>query len=139
MTSLLYIRAVNKSPTCSWHARFTRPVFLWALCAVLTEIAVQLLEKITRWSVPPWLMLLPVIPAICFVVTLVRSVQKMDELQKRICLESVFIAFMLTLILAFVVAGLDQAGIYHAKSDVLGTPMIGLWAGSYIISAWRYR
>jgi len=106
---------------------------------VLTEIAVQSLGKIPTWSVPPWVTLLPVIPAICFVVALFRSVQKMDELQKRICLESVFIAFMLTLVLAFVVAGLDQAGIYHAKSDVLGTPMMGLWASTYIISAWRYR
>ncbi|PYP86509.1 MAG: hypothetical protein DMG65_18650 [Candidatus Angelobacter sp. Gp1-AA117] len=127
------------TPTCTWHSRFTRPVFLWALCAVLTEIAVQSLGKIPTWSVPPWVTLLPVIPAICFVVALFRSVQKMDELQKRICLESVFIAFMLTLVLAFVVAGLDQAGIYHAKSDVLGTPMMGLWASTYIISAWRYR
>jgi hypothetical protein len=84
-------------------------------------------------------MLLPVIPALFFVVTLFRSVQRMDELQKRICLESVFIAFMLTLVLAFVVGGLDQAGIYHAKSEALGTPMMGLWASAYIVSAWRYR
>lgn len=74
-----------------------------------------------------------------FVVALFRAVQKMDELQKRICLESVFIAFMFTLVLTFVVAGLDQAGIYHAKPDALGTPMMFLWACAYIVSAWRYR
>ena len=106
---------------------------------MLTQIAVESLGKITTWPVPSWLMLLPVIPAICFVAQLFRSVQKMDELQRRICLEAVFIAFMLTLVLAFVVAGLDQAGIYHAKSDVLGTPMMALWAVAYIVSAWRYR
>ncbi len=125
--------------TCTWHSRFTRPVFLWALCAVFTQICVESLGKISAWPAAPRLTLLPVIPAIGFVVALFRSVQKMDELQKRICLESVFIAFMLTLVLAFVVAGLDQAGIYHAKSDVLGTPMMGLWASAYIVSAWRYR
>lgn len=130
---------MTKTPTCAWHSRFTRPVFLWALCATLTEFAVQSLGKTTTRSIPPWLMLLPAIPAICFVVVLFRSVQRMDELQRRICLESVFIAFMLTLVLAFVVAGLDQAGIYHAKSDALGTPMIGLWACAYIVSVWRYR
>jgi hypothetical protein len=63
----------------------------------------------------------------------------MDELQKRICLESAFLAFLVTLVLAFVVAGLDQAGIYHAKSDALGTPMLGLWAFAYTVSVWRYR
>src|SRR5438105_4053422 len=127
---------MHKTSTCTWQARFTRPVFLWALCAVLTEFAVQLLGKTTTWSVPPLLTLLPVVPAMFFVVALVRAVQRMDELQKRICLESVFIAFMLTLVLAFVVAGLDRAGIYHAKSDALGTPMMGLWAGAYIVSVW---
>ena len=127
-----------KSPTCAWHSRFTRPVFLWAMCAVLTEFAVQSLGK-TTWSVPPWLTFLPVIPAMFFVVALFRAVQRMDELQKRICLESVFIAFMLTLVLAFVVAGLDRAGIYHAESDALGTPIIGLWACAYVVSVWRYR
>jgi hypothetical protein len=130
---------VNKTPTCTWHSRFTRPVFLWALGAVLTESVVQSLGKIMTRSVPPWLMLLPVVPAILFVVALFRSAQRMDELQKRICLESVFIAFLLTLVLAFVVAGLDRAGIYHAKSDALGTPMMGLWACAYIVSVWRYR
>jgi len=130
---------VTQTSTCTWHSRFTRPVFLWALCAVLTQFAVETLGKIATRPVPPWLMLLPVVPAMFFVVTLFRSVQRMDELQKRICLESVFIAFMLTLVLAFVVAGLDQAGIYHAKSDALGTPMMGLWAAAYIVSVWRYR
>lgn len=90
-------------------------------------------------GVRPWMRLLPVIPAVFFVLALVRAVQKMDELQKRICLESVFIAFMLTLVLAFVVGGLDQAGICHAKSDTLGTPMMFLWACAYIVSVWRYR
>src|SRR5437868_13432939 len=116
--------------TCNWQSRFTRPVFLWALCAALTHIAVDSLGKMTHWSVASRLALLPVLPAIFFVVALVRAEQRMDELQKRICLESVFIAFMLTLVLAFLVAGLDRAGIYHSTSDTLGTPMMGLWAGA---------
>jgi hypothetical protein len=114
-------------------------VFLWALCAVLTESVGQALEKTMPRSFPAWLTLLPVIPATFFVVTLFRAAQRMDELQRRICLESVFIAFVLALVLAFVVAGLDRAGIYHAPFDALGAPMIGLWACTYIISAWRYR
>ena len=128
-----------KSPTCTWHSRFTRSVFLWALCAELTEIAVRSLVKTTTRSVPLWLTLLPVIPAMFFVVALFRAAQRMDELQRRICLESVFIAFLLTVVLVFVVAGLDRAGIYHAESDALGTPIIGLWACAYIVSVWRYR
>jgi len=138
MTRLLYIERVTRSSSGAWHSRFTRPVFLWAICALLIEIAVQSLGK-TAWPVPAWLTLLPVLPALLFVLALFRAVQRMDELQKRICLESAFIAFLVTLVLAFVVAGLDQAGIYHAKSDALGTPMLGLWAFAYTVSVWRYR
>jgi hypothetical protein len=63
----------------------------------------------------------------------------MDELQKRICLESVFIAFMLTLVLAFVFGGLERAGIYRPAWDSLGTPMMFFWACAYAFSSWRYR
>jgi hypothetical protein len=114
-------------------------VFLWALCALVTEFAVESLGRMESWLAESWIMFLPVIPALCFVSALTRAVQKMDELQKRICLESVFIAFMITLVLAFVIAGLDRAGIYHPKSDALGTPMMALWACAYIVSVWRYR
>jgi hypothetical protein len=108
------------------------------MCALLTEFAVQPLGN-SDTRPPSWPAFLPVVPAIFFVVALFRAVRKMDELQKRICLESVFVAFILTLILAFVAAGLDRAGIYHAKSDALGTPMLFLWACAYIVSVWRYR
>jgi hypothetical protein len=109
------------------------------MCALLTEFAVQPPRATATGTIPSWLGLLPVIPAIFFLVSLFRAVQQMDELQQRICLESVFIAFMLTLVLAFVVAGLDQAGIYRAKSDALGTPMMFFWACAYVFSVWRYR
>jgi hypothetical protein len=137
MTRDIYSISMLKRPTPTWRSRFSRPVFIWAMCALLTELAVQPLGK-TR-PVPPWLTLMPVIPALFFVWALFRAVQKMDELQKRICLDSIFIAFILTLVLAFVLGGLDRAGIYHAGSDALGTPMMFLWACAYIVSVWRYR
>jgi hypothetical protein len=112
-------------------------VFLWAISALLAELAVESLGK-TRLA-SPWLNLIPLTAAIFFVVALTRAVQKMDELQKRICFESVFIAFMLSLVLAFVIAGLDQAGIYRAKGEALGTPMMFFWACAYVFSVRRYR
>ena len=108
MTSPIYSLNVPKTLLPTWRSRFTRPVFLWAVCALLIDFAIQSLGKTKL--LPSWLALLPVIPAIFFVVALFRAVQRMDELQKRICLESVFIAFMFTLVLAFVAAGLNQAG-----------------------------
>jgi|SRR5579859_6385357 len=118
--------------------RLKRPVFLWALAAFLTEFEVERIAK-DRVHLPVLVLLLPVVLALLFMVALVRAIQKMDELQKRICLESTYIAFMLTLTLTFVFSGLERAGLYSAPWDSLGDRMMLFWAFSYICTSWRYR
>jgi len=117
-------------------SRFTRPVFMWALTALATELAVDSL--IVRGA-PQLLTLLPLLPALLFLLALVQTVRKMDEMQQRICLESVFIAFVLTLALTFIFAALARAGVYRFPGDGLGTAMMAIWACAYILSSWRYR
>src|SRR5208337_766276 len=121
----------------TFSSRFTRPVFLWALAAAVTEILVTRL--VVHRQVPRSLGLLPVLPYMFFFAAMVRSVLKMDEMQKRICLESASIAFLLTLIITSVFGGLEQAGICHAPWDEVGGLMMLLWACAYGLSAWRYR
>jgi hypothetical protein len=122
------------------RSRFARPVFLWAVTGAATQIIVDWIFKHPgHYPAPRWLGLVPVPPMMFFVVALVRSVQKMDELQRRIFFESVSIAFVATLALTLVFAGLDIAGIYRASYDDLGTPMMAIWACAYIFCSWRYR
>jgi dipeptide/tripeptide permease len=121
----------------TFPSRFTRPVFLWAVAAALTELVVTWL--VAHKQVPHWLGLLPVLPYMIFFAAMVRSVLKMDEMQKRICLESASIAFLLTLIITAFFAGIEQAGIGHPPWAEVGGFMLLLWAGSYAVSAWRYR
>lgn len=127
---------------CNWLYRTRRPVFVWALIALITEVAVE--RRLYRKAVLPGtttgqlLALLPLLPALVFIFALVRLVQQLDELQKRICLESVFIAFISTLTLAFVFSGLEQAGVYQARWDA-GSTMMALWACAYLYSSWKYR
>ncbi len=118
-------------------SRFTRPVFLWAVAAALTQLLATWL--VVHKQVPQWLGLLPVLPYMLFFAAMVRSVLKMDEMQKRICLESASIAFLLTLIITAVFGGLEQAGIARPPWTEIGGYMMLLWAGSYALSAWRYR
>src|SRR5271154_7120537 len=125
---------MNTTPvTPCTRSRFTRPAFLWALAALATELAV---ERFSHHGSSAQglrlLLLLPLIPAIFFMLALVRAILHMVELQKRICLESVFIAFMLTLALTFVFGDLDRARIYHPAWDNLGTPMMFLWAVAFL-------
>jgi hypothetical protein len=129
---------MNTLRTC--RSRFTRPVFLWAVAALATQLAVETLpSRGLRQTAPRLLFLLPLIPALLFCMALVQAIQKMDELQKRICLESVFIAFTLTLALTFVFSALERAGLYQVPWNDFGTFMMFLWACAYVFSAWRYR
>jgi hypothetical protein len=121
----------------TFSSRFTRPVFLWAVAAALTEILVTWL--VVHEQIPRWAGLLPVLPFMFFFAAMVRSVLKMDEMQKRICLESASIAFLLTLIITAVFGGLEQAGIARPPWGEVGGLMMLLWAGVYAVSAWRYR
>src|SRR5580658_8455255 len=121
----------------TFSSRLTRPVFLWAVAAALTELVVTWL--VDHKQVPRWLGLLPVLPYMIFFAAMVRSVLKMDEMQKRICLESASIAFLSTLIITAVFSGLEQAGIVRPPWGEIGGLMMLLWAGVYAVSAWRYR
>ena len=121
----------------TFASRFTRPVFLWALAAGVTEMLVQWL--LTNHRAPQWVGLLPLLPSMCFFAALVRTVLKMDEMQKRICIESASFAFLLTLIITFIFGGLDQAGFGRPPWDEVGSFMLLLWAGAYAVSSWRYR
>ena len=121
----------------TFSSRFTRPVFLWAVAAALTELLVQWL--VVHRHVPRVLGLLPVLPYMVFFAAMVRSFLKMDEMQKRICLESASVAFLLTLIITAFFSGVEQAGLGRPPWEEVGSFMLLLWAFAYGFAAWRYR
>jgi len=121
-------------------SRFKRPVFLWSFAALIAEAVCQWVAK-DVWPGPQarWLTLLPLVPMIGFVVALVRAILRMDELQRRICLESISIAFVLTLLVTFAFIGLERAEVYAPKWNELGTYMLFLWACAYVVTVRRYK
>jgi hypothetical protein len=129
------------SAEASCRPRFLRPLFLWALACLLTEMAVEFFVGARPHPhALRFLMLLPLVPVALFVVSLVHTIQKMDELERRVALESIAIAFILTLLLTFVLAGLQSAEINVASlRDEVGTFMLFFWACAYLISVSRYR
>ena len=114
--------------------RFARPTFRWAAIALILELLIQ--RSPERSSA---LALVPLIPMFLFIVSLVQAIRKMDELQQRISLLSMSVAFISTLVLTLVFFGLERAGLYFPRWDELGTYMLALWACAYAVLAWRYR
>jgi hypothetical protein len=120
--------------------RFKRPVFLWAVAALVTELAVSWFPNhVLHHPAPRLLTLAPLIPSMFFWVALVHMIQEVDELQKRIWYESVFIAFMATLVLTFVFATLERAGMHRVPWDDIGSYMLLLWGSAYVFCTERYR
>lgn len=125
----------------TYRSRFTKPVFLLAILALATQLAVEWLFKHRELRSPlrPFLAFLPALIWIFFIVAFVQVVRKMDELQQRITVKAASTAFVLTVILTLIFAGLERAGIYHATWSDVGSPSMFLWAIAYIFLVWRYR
>ena len=121
-------------------SRFKRPIFLWAAAALISELTVQWIVKDVWHSAGArWLTLLPLLPMLLFIFALVRTILHMDELQRRISIESMSVAFVLTLALALIFVGLERAGFYRPDWSELGTYMLFLWACAYIFCVRRYQ
>jgi hypothetical protein len=126
----------------TWLARIRRPVLVWALTALAVDVVAKWVvaaDPALPTMAQQALMLGPLVPLLGFVGALVRAVRHMDELQQRICLESVFIAFVASLTLIFVFTGLGESGMWQPRWEMIGTAMMALWAGGYVYASWKYR
>ena len=126
----------------TWLARMRRPAAVWGIATLVCEAAVTWmiavqppLPNIIRQA----LVLAPRLTLLGFLGALVRMVTHMDELQKRISLESVFIAFVGSLALVFVFTGLGEAGVWRPRWEMLAPAMMAAWTVGYAYSSWKYR
>lgn len=135
------ITLISMSVAASCRPRFTRPLFLWALAGLMMQMALEFFVGAN--ALHPhlrFLLLLPLVPEAFFIGGLVRAILKMDELERRVTLESIAIAFGLTLVLTFALAALENAGVNCTWVRVeVGNFILGFWATAYIFSSRRYR
>jgi xanthosine utilization system XapX-like protein len=118
-----------------------RPYVLWGAAALTAGLAVKWIFEHEELHSPakPMLGFLPTLLAICFVVAFVKDVRKLDEMRRQIHLQAAAIAFLLTVILTFVLDGLKSAGIYAATLNDLETATVLIWAAALIFLSLRYR
>jgi len=126
---------------CRWYGRLKKPAFLWWTAAFATQLVVDWLFQYTELhSLMRFLLgFLPALMWILVIVAFVRAVFKLDELQQRIHMQAVSIAFVLATILMLLFSGLQRAGIYYATWSGVGSSLMLLLMISYVFSAWRYR
>jgi hypothetical protein len=112
-----------------------------AIYCVVLGISVWLLKLVdaTPSLLRALITLLPMLPAAAVCWVIVRRVRRLDELQRRIELEALSVAFAGTALLTFAYGFLENAGLPRL-SFVMVWPLMGaLWIGSSIVCSRRYR
>ena len=85
-------------------------------------------------------LVLPVLAGAMMVATIMTASRHMDELQRRIHLEALAMAFGALSLVAFVLIGLDEMGRPYAVRPGLFLLLIdGLWLGGYLLAQRKYR
>lgn len=85
-------------------------------------------------------LLLPVLAGVMMVATIMTAIRHMDELQRRIHLEALAMAFGALSLVAFMLIGLDEMGRPYAVRPGLFLLLIdGLWLGGYLLAQRKYR
>ena len=130
--------------SCGLGPHASLPPFLWGLGAGLSAAAATVLLVLFKLPAPVRLVvaLLPLLPSLGYVYCVVRMFRRVDELQRRIQLESLGFAFPATAILAMAVDLLEQAKILpavHWGWAGLVTAMSLFWLSGWFIACRRYR
>jgi hypothetical protein len=85
-------------------------------------------------------LILPTLTGLLIVATIMTAIRHLDELQRRIHLEALAMAFGALSLVAFVLIGLDEMGQPFAVRPGLFLLLIdGLWLGSYLVARRRYQ
>ena len=79
----------------------------------------------SSWQVP--VALAPVIPGFFIAIGVIRAIQKLDEMERRILLEGIAISFMGTFVLVVSMGLLERAGVEQLKSSYIALFMAILW------------
>jgi hypothetical protein len=121
----------------SYAVEFAAAIIGYALVLIASITLLNGLSHQSPWRVP--LALAPMIPGIFVVVAVVRQMARMDELQRRMLLESLGIAFAGTAVITFGYGFLQNVGFPQVSWFAVWPIMGGLWVIGSLIAYLRYR
>lgn len=115
--------------------RFTLGLLAYGVALFMSRILLQgALEQ-------PWqtaAALLPMVPATGLCVVIVRQVRRMDELQRRVQVEALALAFAGTALITFSYGFLESTGLPKLSMFTVWPLMAALWVGALLLVRRRY-
>jgi hypothetical protein len=85
------------------------------------------------------LSLVPMVGALAAAWAIMRGLWRMDELQRRIQLDAIAMAFMATALVTFGWGFVENDGVPHLRAFMVWPIMAVFWSLGIAISTWRYR
>ncbi|AOA58029.1 hypothetical protein [Acinetobacter larvae] len=110
-------------------------VYLLVLVASLSYLKHNVLRDPMRLVVT----LLPVLPCLLVIWTVLRLLSRLDEMQRQIHLQAFAFAFVATALLSFSYGFLENIGFPQLSMFVIWPMMASLWGVGIAIGVWRYR
>lgn len=104
-------------------------------------VATNMIERAWRpeGAIRIALNLVPMIGAVAGAVAIMRHIWRMDELQRRIALDAIAMAFLATALISFGWGFVENDGVPHLRAFSVW-PIMGVsLALAMAISTWRYR
>jgi hypothetical protein len=110
-----------------------------AAYVVVLVISTQLLtNNIGGAALRPLVAFLPMLPAVLVIAAIIRHLRRIDELEQRIQLEALALAFMGTAFLTFSYGFLEIVGFPHISWFAVWPIMAVLWLLGVLVARRRY-
>lgn len=91
------------------------------------------------YSIQVIICLLPVLPCLLTVMSVIRLITRLDELQRQIQLYALAFAFTGTALATFSYGFLENIGFPHLPIFMVWPVMATLWGVGVAVGVWRYR
>ncbi|GAB6855259.1 hypothetical protein [Asaia astilbis] len=85
------------------------------------------------------LSMVPMIGAIAMAWAILRGLNRMDELQRRVQFDAIAFSFLGTALITFGWGFAEDAGLPHLRAFAVWPIMAALWVAGMIVSCWKYR
>ena len=111
-------------------------LLVYVLCVVVSSVYMSSMpDGVAKIA----LALLPVIPMIAMAVSIIRRLNAMDEMGRKIQLEALAVAFVCTALTTFSYGFLETAGFPRMSAFMVWPIMGGVWCVATIIGSRRYQ
>lgn len=122
------------------RAKLIRPLLIPLILYIgALAFALQWLgsNPISPWRWP--IAFLPTLPAIAISIGLVRTISRLDEMERRILIEGTAFSYLVTILLTLTMGMLGLAGLPQLNGIYIATIMLLLWLVGKLLGNRRYQ